>query len=148
MRFLLGVPDKFLLIIGTRPLDAIQPLITLPVGLEAGLVEDLTDLIDTLDLGITVPGVGTIGDLFANPLVDIDVTSEGQSVDACACPAGATPICSNATCSCACPAGFFYNPVTQECLLAPSGIVRVRRQRDVRQAKRADIEARLRVTVH
>lgn len=122
-------------------------LITLPVELEAPLIADLTETVDGLDLGVEIPGVGTLDNLLSNPLLNTEVTTTGQSVAPCNCPEGATPTCSNATCSCDCPAGFFYNPVTQECLVAASGLARVKRSRpsvNIRQAKRSEIEARLR----
>lgn len=124
----------------------ITALITLPVNLEAAVIEDVSNLVDGLDLAVNIPGVGTLEDLLGNPLTDVSVTTTGERVSPCTCPEGATPICSNATCSCDCPAGFFYNSVTQECVLAPSGLARVKRHRtsiDTRQAKRAAIEARL-----
>lgn len=121
------------------------PLITLPVNLEAPVIEDLTSVVDGLDLGVVVPGVGTLSNLLGNGATDVTLTTTGRDVNPCTCPPEATPICSNATCSCDCPAGFFYNPVTQECVLAPSaGLVRRRAKVfDSRQAKRAEIVARL-----
>lgn len=122
-------------------------LITLPVSLQPGVIADVTELVGGLGADVTIPVIGgTLGELLANPLTDVSLTTSGQSVSPCSCPPEATAICSNATCSCACPAGFFYNSVTQECVLAPSGLTRVKRHRafgDVRQAKRSEIEARL-----
>lgn len=134
-----GRPDKLVLSLKTA-------LIELPVNLEAAVIEDVSNLVNGLELGVTIPGVGSLTDLLDNPLTDVTVTTSGESVSPCTCPEGATPICSNATCSCDCPDGFFYNPVTQECLVTPSGLARVKRRRtaiDTRQAKRAEIEARL-----
>jgi hypothetical protein len=119
--------------------------ITLPVNLEAAVEEDLTNLVDGLNLDVNIPGVGGINDLLDNPLTTLSLTTSGQSVAPCNCPEGATPICSNATCSCQCPAGFFYNAVTQQCVLAGSGLARkVRRSNvfDAHQAKRAQVVAR------
>lgn len=122
------------------------PLITLPVNLEAPLIADITSVLGDLDLDINIPLIGGLDDLLANPLLSVDLSTTGQSVAPCICPEGATATCSDATCSCICPPGFFFNPVTNECLLAPSNLARVKRSRafvDPRQAKRAEIEARL-----
>lgn len=134
-----GRSDKLVLVVTTA-------LIELPVNLEAAVIEDVSNLVNGLDLGVNIPGVGSLTDLLGNPLTDVTVTTSGESVSPCTCPEGATPICSNATCSCDCPDGFFYNPVTQSCVLAPSGLVRAKRRHNVidsRQAKRQNIEARL-----
>lgn len=124
---------------------SVTALITLPVDLEAPVIEDLTSVVDGLDLGVVIPGVGTLSNLLGNGATDVTLTTTGRDVNPCVCPAEATPICANATCSCDCPAGFFYNPVTQECLLAPSAGLTRRRAKvfDSRQAKRTEIEARL-----
>jgi hypothetical protein len=118
--------------------------IELPVNLEAAVIEDVSNLVDGLNLAVNIPG--GLEDLLGNPLTDVTVTTSGEQVSPCTCPEGATAICSNATCSCDCGPGFFYNTVTQECVVAPSGLARVKRHRasfDTRQAKRAAIEARL-----
>lgn len=134
-----GRSDELFIVVATA-------LIELPVNLEAAVIEDVSNLVNGLDLTVNIPGVGSLTDLLGNPLTDVTVTTSGESVSPCTCPEGATPICSNATCSCDCPDGFFYNPVTQSCVLAPSGLVRAKRRHsalDSRQAKRQTIEARL-----
>jgi hypothetical protein len=60
----------------------------------------------------------------------------------CVCPAGATPTCSNGTCSCDCPTGFFYNATTGRCVLQASAALNGRRAKmpayiKERQAKRS-----------
>jgi hypothetical protein len=49
--------------------------------LEAGLIADVTDLIGDLEVGITVPGVGSLLDLLENDLTDIDVITRGESAE-------------------------------------------------------------------
>lgn len=121
-------------------------LIELPVSADAGVIADVTDLVDDLQLGVTIPGVGTLSNLLNNGATEFTLNTSGESVQPCTCPDNATPICVNATCSCACnDDGAVYNPITQECVLGASGLTRRRvvRQFDSRQAKRSDIEARI-----
>lgn len=85
-----------------------------------------------------------IVNVVGGPVADVNVDLVPVQRTSCVCPAGATPTCSNGTCSCDCPTGFFYDAANGRCVLQASGAVNGRRSKmpayiKERQAKRSTI---------